>query len=89
MLVNGYLIFKSGYLPELVGILMLLAGLSYLTACFVRCLILARRFNIAGILLPPLIGESSFWLWLLVKGVDIAEVERGVEAGQGISRILP
>src|SRR5208282_3823256 len=33
-LVNGYLIFRSGYLPKFVGILMQLAGLSYLTACF-------------------------------------------------------
>jgi hypothetical protein len=32
-LVNGYLIFRSGYLPKLIGILMQLAGLSYLTAC--------------------------------------------------------
>ena len=33
-LVNGYLIFKSDYLPKLVGILMQIAGVSYLTACF-------------------------------------------------------
>jgi hypothetical protein len=32
--VNGYLIFKSGYLPKLIGVLMQIAGLSYLTACF-------------------------------------------------------
>src|SRR6202046_3003032 len=33
-LVNGYLIFRSGYLPKFVGMLMQLAGLSYLLACF-------------------------------------------------------
>jgi hypothetical protein len=71
-LVNGYLIFKSGYLPKLVGILMQIAGWSYLTACFAA--LFAPAFSdliTPAILLPPLIGESSFCLWLLVKGVNI------------------
>src|SRR5579863_33285 len=68
-LVNGYLIFKSGYLPKLVGVLLQIAGLSYLIACFAA--LFAPRFAdliVPAILLPPLIGESSFCLWLLVKG---------------------
>src|SRR4030088_478257 len=46
-LVNGYLIFRSGYLPKLIGILMQVAGWSYLTASFAelfapafRCLVI-------------------------------------------------
>ena len=73
-LVNGYLIFKSGYLPRLIGVLMQIAGLSYLTACFAA--LFAPAFAdliIPAILLPPLIGESSLCLWLLVKGVNIAK----------------
>ena len=73
-LVNGYLIFRSGYLPKFVGVLMQLAGLSYLTACFAALLAPAFADLISpAILLPPLIGESSFCLWLLVKGVNIAK----------------
>jgi hypothetical protein len=73
-LVNGYLIFKSGYLPKFVGLLMQLAGLSYLIACFAALLAPAFADLISpAILLPPLIGESSFCLWLLVKGVNIAK----------------
>lgn len=73
-LINGYLIFKSGYLPRLVGILMQLAGLSYLIACFAALFAPAIADLISpAILLPPLIGESSFCLWLLVKGVNIAK----------------
>jgi len=71
-LVNGYLIFKSGYLPKFVGVLMQIAGWSYLTACFAA--LFAPAFSdliTPAILLPPLIGESSFCLWLLVKGVNI------------------
>jgi hypothetical protein len=84
-LVNGYLIFRSGYLPKFVGILMQIAGLSYLTACFAALFAPAFADLITpAILLPPLIGESSFCLWLLVKGVNIAKWKERVSLGQGI-----
>ena len=73
-IVNGYLIFRSGYLPKFVGVLMQIAGLCYLTACFAALFAPAFADLITpAILLPPLIGESSFCLWLLVKGVNIAQ----------------
>ncbi len=85
-LVNGYLIFKSGYLPKFVGILLQIAGLSYLTACFAALFAPAFAELITpAILLPPLIGESSFCLWLLVRGVDIAKWKERIGIGQGIS----
>ena len=76
-LVNGYLIFRSGYLPRVVGLLMQVAGAAYLTACFAALFapgFYDRIFPV--ILLPPFIGESSFCLWLLLKGVDVAEWKR-------------
>jgi hypothetical protein len=71
-LLTGYLIFRSGYLPKFIGILIQLAGVCYLVACF-AALFAPRLADLLtpGILLPPLIGESSFCLWLLIKGVDI------------------
>ena len=84
-IVNGYLIFKSGYLPKFVGVLMQIAGLSYLTACFAALLAPAFADLITpAILLPPLVGESSFCLWLLVKGVNIVKWQERVAAAQGI-----
>lgn len=81
--VNGYLIFKSRYLPRFVGILMQIAGVSYLTACFAALFAPAFAELITpAILLPPLIGESSFCLWLLFKGVDIAKWNERVVQGQ-------
>src|ERR1700730_4951018 len=84
-LVNGYLIFKSGYFPKLIGLLMQVAGLSYLIACFAA--LFAPTFAdliIPAILVPPLIGESSFCLWLLVKGVNIAKWKERGTMGHGI-----
>jgi len=71
-LVLGYLIFRSGYLPKAVGILMQIAGLSYLTNSF--ALLLAPDFAnriFPAILVPAFVGETSLCLWLLVKGVNM------------------
>jgi hypothetical protein len=84
-LVNGYLIFRSGYFPKLIGVLMQVAGLSYLTACFAA--LFAPTFAdliIPAILVPPLVGESSFCLWLLVKGVNITKWKERVSMAGGI-----
>jgi hypothetical protein len=84
-LVNGYLIFRSGYFPKLIGVLMQVAGLSYLTACYAA--LFAPTFAdliVPAILVPPLIGESSFCLWLLVKGVNIAKWKERVSMRHGI-----
>jgi hypothetical protein len=72
--VNGYLVFRSGYFPKVLGVLMQLAGVSYLIACFSALFApeLSDRISPA-ILLPALMGESSFSLWLLIKGVNIAK----------------
>lgn len=68
----GQLIFKSGYLPKLVGVLMQIGGVSYLIACFAALFapVFSNLINPA-ILVLPLIGEASLCLWLLVKGVNL------------------
>ena len=72
-LLYGYVIFRSGFLPRTIGVLMQLAGLGYLVACLAAMFAPAlSRVITPLILIPPLIGESSFCLWLLVKGVDVA-----------------
>ena len=73
-LILGYLIFKSGFLPRVLGILIQIAGLCYLTNSF--SLILSPAF--AGllfpyILFPAFIGELSLCLWLIVKGVNVSK----------------
>ncbi len=76
-LVTGYLIFRSGYLPKTIGVLYQIAGVAYLTNSF--ALILAPHFAdrvFAAIAGPALIGEASFCLWLLVKGVNMEKWNR-------------
>lgn len=83
-LLNGYLIIKSGFLPAVLGVLMQVAGAAYLVGCLAALFApaLAERL-IPGVLLPPLVGELSLCLWLLIKGVDAtAWRQRGVAASE-------
>ena len=76
-LVVGYLIFNSGYLPKMLGILMQVAGVCYLTNSFALILapaVASRLFPF--ILLPAFAAELGMALWLLVKGVNLAKWEQ-------------
>jgi Domain of unknown function (DUF4386) len=82
-LVNGYLIFKSGYLPKLIGILMQVAGVSYLIGCFAALFApTLANLIIPTVLIPALMGESSYCLWLLVKGVNMEKWKERVSVEQ-------
>jgi hypothetical protein len=80
-LIVGHLIRRSGFLPRTVGALMQIAGLCYLVNSF--SMILSPPLQdilFPFILLPSLIGESTFCLWLLIKGVDVPAWERRAKA---------
>jgi hypothetical protein len=70
-LVYGYLLFRSGYFPRTLGVLMAIAGLSYLANSFTLILAPAYAGTISLILVLALIGELSLCLWLMVKGVNV------------------
>ena len=77
-LTYGYLLFRSGYFPRLLGVLIALAGLSYLTDSFTLILAPAFAGTIFPILVLALIGELSLCLWLILKGVDVPKWEKRV-----------
>lgn len=69
----GYLIFKSAYIPRLIGILLFIAGIGYLVDSFANFL-MPNYSDYASIFLvvvvvPGVIGELSLTFWLLIKGV--------------------
>lgn len=78
LLVQGYLLFRSGYFPRPLGVLMAIAGLSYLANSFSLILTPAYSVRIAPVLVLALIGELSLSLWLIVKGVNVPEWEKRV-----------
>ncbi|MFZ0548058.1 MAG: DUF4386 domain-containing protein [Candidatus Promineifilaceae bacterium] len=70
VLILGYLIFKSGYFPKLLGVLFLLAGIGYLVDT-TGLLFLPSYQTTPGIIAMVIaIAEIAFPIWLLVKGVN-------------------
>jgi len=77
LLILGYLVFKSGYFPKILGILLLAASLGYLLDSFAKVLLpnyasYAPIFDLA-VFTPAFIAELSFTLWLLIKGVKVQQ----------------
>jgi len=63
----GYLVFKSGFLPSILGICLMLGCFSYLIDFFQR--LLAPQINLPGyVMLPAALGEMGIALWMLVMG---------------------
>jgi hypothetical protein len=63
----GYLIFRSTFLPRILGALMAFAGLSWLTYLSTPLVNHLSPYNLAC----GLLGEASVFLWLLVMGVNV------------------
>lgn len=74
---TGYLVFKSTFLPRILGALMMLAGLSWLT--FLWPPFATKYFPF---ILATAFGEGLLYLWLLVKGVDSAKWKERAEAAR-------
>ena len=67
----GYLVFKSDYIPKILGILLLVAGTGYLIEYFGKFLFPDLNITI-GIITGW--GELLFMIWLLWKGGKVPEV---------------
>jgi len=65
----GALIYRSGFLPRLVGLLLIAAGFGYL-ADSVTPLLLPSYANVVGRFasIPLMLGEPAIILWLLIIG---------------------
>ncbi len=72
LVVLGYLVFKSGYFPRVLGVLLILGALGYLTDSFGNILF-PNYEPIFGVVVAvtSIIGELPFFLWLLIKGVNV------------------
>jgi len=68
-LLIGYLVFRSTFLPCILGVLMALAGGAYLIFLWPA---LGARLFVPWIVVPAVVGEASLTLWLLIMGVNSA-----------------
>ena len=75
----GYLIFRSTFLPRILGALMAIAGLGWLTYLSPPLANYLSPYNLAA----GLLGQASLCLWLLVMGVNAQRwKEQAIAAGE-------
>ena len=69
LLLLGYLAFKSGYVPRILGVLLLVAGLGYLVDSAGLIILPNYPALLTNILaLPNFVGEFALVVWLAFKG---------------------
>ncbi len=72
LILLGYLAMKSTYIPKALGLLLLLAALGYIVDGMAKLLMSSYNeykavFEVI-VIMPSVIGEFSFTVWLLIKG---------------------
>ena len=70
LFIDGYLVYVSTFVPKVIGVLSVIASACYLLNSVAILLDLPLGPVDGLILIPAFLGELSFCLWLLVRGVD-------------------
>ena len=75
LILVGYLVFRSTFLPRLIGVLLIIAGVGYLVQSFATLLL---PFPGLGVDLSLVTGwgELLFTFWLLIRGVNVEQWEK-------------
>lgn len=71
----GYLIFKSGFLPRILGILLMIGCFGYLIDSFVFFLVPSFSVTFSEF---TFLGEVLLPLWLVIKGVNVEQWKQRV-----------
>ncbi|MBK7180324.1 MAG: DUF4386 domain-containing protein [Chloroflexi bacterium] len=88
VLILGYLIYKSGYFPKVLGFLFIAAGIGYLVDAIGLLLVPSYTTTPGLIAMVIAAAEIAFPIWLLVKGVNMTGwQQKTVEVGS--TRPLP
>jgi hypothetical protein len=72
LLVLGYLVYKSGYIPKLIGIFLVITAVIYFVQSFGTILLPQYKEAFSSMASLAFI-EIVFPLWLLIKGVKVSE----------------
>ena len=65
----GLLVIKSGFIPKIFGILLIITGIAYCFEFFISLLFPEYRAFLSQFIFVFYFGEPAIMLWLLIKGV--------------------
>ena len=68
----GYLVYRSGFLPKVLGILLILGCVGYLTSFVGNTMMVDYSQTVIApfVRLPATLGEIGTCLWLLIRGIN-------------------
>jgi hypothetical protein len=79
-LAMGYLIFRSRFMPRIIGIVLVFEGLCYLANSFANFLAPGIAGRVFAVLMVSGLAEVALCLWLLVRGVNVARWQERASA---------
>ncbi len=80
-ILRGWLTFRSTYLPRLLGVLMIAAGLGFVAKNLTR--VLAPAYSSDLLLAPMFLNAVAVAIWMLAKGVDRDKWARATAGAAG------
>lgn len=87
LIVLGFLSLKSTFIPKIIGLFLLLAAMGYMLDSIAKLAyenyLVYRPYFEMGVVLTGVIGELSFTIWLLFKGL---KKEKNYSTGKQVSR---
>ncbi len=75
----GVLVYRSGFIPRILGVFLIFNGLAYPAISFTALLLPQYRGIVSRITFPLLFGEAAMMLWLIVIGAR----DRGLASTAG------
>jgi hypothetical protein len=76
----GYLIWKSDYVPRVLGVLLIIAALGYQIDSFASLLSPSYANNdtlfVVFVAVPAIVSELALTLWLLIRGVNVESADK-------------
>ncbi len=73
----GLLVYKSNFLPKVLGILLIVGGSGLLINVFVHFLFPDYPIVNTILLIPQILAEALFTLWILIRGINESKVKVG------------
>jgi Domain of unknown function (DUF4386) len=69
----GILVVKSGFIPRVLGVLLMVAGFAYVITSVTTIALPDYRHVVSQVMMPLYFGELPIIFWLLIKGAKVQE----------------
>jgi hypothetical protein len=79
----GLLVFRSGFLPRILGVWLIINGFAYVAMSFTGLLLPPYQKMVSNIAFPALLGEMAIMLWLLIMGAKPKPLADSASASAG------